>query len=79
MLGVGLGKRVAIIFEEELGGPGFNVYMEGNNIEADQMTNEEQLKKLSPADFWALRAFQVVTGLLLQSGAVSSMKKKGDS
>jgi hypothetical protein len=45
-------KRVCIVFEEtgEHSGKGFTPYLEGLSKEASEMTSEEQLNKLSPAE-----------------------------
>jgi len=73
-----MGKKVSIVFEEtgEQDGKGFNVYMEGLSPEVDKLTDEEQIHKLSPADFWALRSFKIVTGIMCTTGVVQKMKSK---
>lgn len=72
-----IGKKVSIVIEEtgEHGGKGFNVYMEGLSQEASNMTTQEQMDKLSPADFWGLRLFQICTGILKETGVIHEVKK----
>jgi hypothetical protein len=73
-----MGKKTYIIFEEtgEYGGKGFNVYTEGLSPGVDKLTSEEQVNKLSPADFWGLRMFQIVTGLMREAGVIQQVKPK---
>ena len=68
-----MGKRVSIVFEETgaAGGMAFNVYLEGHDVTSSEMTAEEQLQKLSPADFWALKCFQICGGVMRQAGVVT--------
>lgn len=71
-------KRVCIVFEEsgEHGGKGFNVYLDGLSKEANTMTSEEQMNKLSPADFWALRCFQICTGIMKDVGVIDKVMRR---
>jgi hypothetical protein len=69
-----MSKRVCIVFEET-SGKGFQVYIEGLSPEANEMTPEEQMKKLSPADFWGMRMFQICAGIMCESGVVNEIKK----
>lgn len=72
-----MGKRVCIVFQEtgEQGGKAFETFLEGLSPEALKMTTEEQLNKLSPADFWGLRMFQICAGMLRDSGVVVDVKR----
>lgn len=65
-------KKCSVVFVEtgEHGGKGFEVYMEGAKSEWSIMTPEEQLQKLSPAEFWCLRCFQICTGIMAQAGVI---------
>lgn len=71
-------KRVCIVFEEsgEHGGKGFNVYLEGLSLEATTMTSQEQIDKLSPADFWGLRMFQICIELMKKAGVVYEERRR---
>lgn len=74
-------KRLEIVFQET-DGPGFKVFLQGvdkKRMEAiDKMSPEEQLQTLSPAEFWALRCFQIAMHTLQQSGVVATVDKKPD-
>ena len=72
-----MGKRVCIVFEEtgEQGGKGFHMYLEGLSPEACKMTTEEQMNKLSPADFWGMRMFQICTGIMKDTGVIYETKR----
>lgn len=72
-----MAKRVCIVFEEtgEHAGKGFNTYLEGLSKEAETMTTQEQLTKLSPADFWGLRMFQICSGIMHEAGVITEVKR----
>lgn len=71
----GTGRKIMIVIEEEKGGHGFNVYMDGDkerlqaNIPTDQM---------SPAEFWGLRLFQICVNAVRSAGAVQSEGVRGE-
>jgi len=76
-------KRISIVFEETDAddGAGFNVFLEGFSEERRKairtMSREEQLEKLSRAEFWALRCFEITVGAINQTGAIRTVQKKG--
>lgn len=73
-----MGKKVMIIFEETggHGGKEFKTYIEGISKEAGEMSEEEQTVKLSPAEFWGLRVFQIATDIMAKTGILSSIESK---
>ncbi len=74
--------KVSIVFEEKAeiasaahgAGKVFHVFLEGlsdaRRKEIDAMTPEEQLHKLSRAEFWALRCYQITMHAMFEAGAV---------
>lgn len=72
-----MGKKVSIVIEEieETGGKRFCMYLEGLSPEANKMTTEEQMKELSPADFWGLRLFRICVGIMNDTGVIREVKK----
>lgn len=77
--------KVSIVFEEQdnaiMKEPTFHVYLEGitkeRREEIDRMTPDEQLQKLSTAEFWALRCFQIVGGLMVKAGSFRQSIRRG--
>lgn len=80
-----MGKRISIVFQEgepTSEGPSFDVFLDGmtaeRRAEIDAMTPDEQLAKLSTAEFWALRCFQITMASMVRAGAVRAvMPRKG--
>ena len=70
-------KRISIVFVEtgEEEGRGFHVYLDGAKPEWDKLTPEEQLKQLSPAEFWGLRCFQICSGIMRETGVVKTVTR----
>lgn len=71
-------RRVIIVFQETdaEGGKGFDVFIEGLDPAANDMNHDEQLQRLSRVDFWALRCFQIIGGILRQTGALHTVRPK---
>jgi hypothetical protein len=76
-------KKISIVFEQtgpREDGQGFNAYLEGMTAERrreiDAMTPEEQLQKLSAAEFWALRCFQITVAAIVDAGAARETKRR---
>jgi hypothetical protein len=64
-----MAKKVSIVFEEtkpESGGMGFNVYLEGADLEALKNLPRDQWPT---AEFWAISCFSIVREALVASGA----------
>ena len=76
-----MGKKVMIIFEETGGAEGreFKTYIEGLSKDAGEMSEEEQTVKLSPAEFWGLRTFQVIKDMMIKTGMLQSVQRKEGS
>lgn len=74
-------KRVSIVFEENgtHGGKGFNVYLTGLSPEAvaiiNTMDSEAIVNKLSPAEFWASRMFNVCGTVLFEHNVVTDVQR----
>lgn len=70
-------KTCSVVFTEtgEHRGKGFEVYMQGAKEEWNRMTPEEQLQKLSPAEFWCLRCFQICSGLMAEVGVIQESRR----
>lgn len=74
-------KRVSIVFDENEshGGKGFNVYLEGLSPQAVAIINsgksEEMIDKLSPAEFWASRMFNICVSIMFNQGVVQSVQR----
>lgn len=73
-----MAKIVHIVFEEtgEFEGKGFNVYLDGVNKEVYNMTDEERITKLSPADFWGFECFKLCADIMRKAGALHSVRPK---
>lgn len=76
-------QRISIVFEEtgedgkdSKGEPGkrFNVYLDGHT----RNLNHVNEKDLSPAEFWAMRMFAIVTHYIGKAGAVETVHVRPD-
>lgn len=71
-------RKVMLVFEETEASPngqgeqGFKVYLAGDI----ERIGKSDAKHLSAAEFWGLRAMQIMAGTLVKSGAVDDVTKK---
>jgi len=69
------GHRLAIVFAET-GSNNYQVFLEGLTPERKAELKHIPEDEWSPAEFWALKMFKIVTDLMQQTGTVQEKRKK---